>query len=201
MPELKLKRKLFRMVGLLFPSLYWLGDVALEGAGWIAVTSTLVLFLGIMVTLEWARFRRPGVNRWLFDRFRDYTKEKERARASSTTLYLLACLLTVLLFDKGVAIAAMLMQVVGDPMAEIVGVRWGRIPLAGKSLEGTLAGLAACLLVTLPLAATVWGPGLGALVSGAVAATIIELLPLPLDDNFSIPLGAAAMMTLAQSWL
>ena len=30
--------------------------------------------------------------------------------------------------------------------------------------------------------------------SGAVAAMVMEILPIPLDDNFKIPLGAGAIM-------
>lgn len=201
MPELKLKRKLFRMVGLLFPALYWLGDAASPGAGWIAAALVLALFLAIMFTLEYARFSRPGVNRWLFEHFRSFTKEKERGRTSSTTMFLLACFVTLLVFNKGVAIAAMLMLVFGDPVAEMVGTRWGRTPLLGKSLEGTLAGLTACLAVTLPLAATTLGTSAAVIALGAIAATFFELLPLPLDDNFTIPLGAGTVMTIAQAAL
>jgi len=200
MAELKPKRKLFRMVGLLFPALYTLGDAAAPGAGRIAAIATVSLFLAILLALEWVRFARPGVNRWLFDHFRSFTKEKERRRASSTTLFLLACLITMLVFSKGIAIAAMLMLVFGDPVAEMVGTRWGRTPLLRKSVEGTLAGLAACLAVSLPLAAVSWSPPAVVLVIGAAAATLIELLPLPLDDNLTIPLGAGAAMMAALAW-
>src|SRR5262245_64706168 len=199
MPELKLKRKLFRMVGLLFPALYALGDWLSPGTGWIAAASVLVLFLAIMFTLEYARFHRPGVNRWLFDHFRSFTKEKERARTSSTTLFLLGCLIALGLFEKGIAIAAMLMLVFGDPVAELVGTRWGRTPLLGKSLEGTLGGLLACLLVAAPLSFTQMGPRFLVILVGAMAATLFELLPLPVDDNFSIPLGAGVAMTLLKA--
>ena len=198
MPEVKIKRKLFRLVGLLFPILYVLGDMIRLGTGWIAATAVLVLFLGIMFALEYARFSRPGVNRWLFDHFRSFTKEKERARTSSTTFFLMACLLTIAIFNKGVAIAAMIMLVFGDPVAEMIGTRWGRTPLVGKSLEGTVGGLCACLLAASPLIAAPLGLGAAVLVAGALAATFFELLPLPIDDNFSIPLGAGAVMTLAQ---
>ncbi len=198
MAELKIRRKLFRLVGLLFPLLYVAGDALSEGAGWVAAASVLGLFLVIMFTLEYFRFRRPGVNRWLFDRFRGFTKEKERGRISSTTLFLLSCLVTLLAFDKGVAIDAMLLLVFGDPIAEMVGLRWGRTPLLGKSLEGTAAGLAACLAVTLPLAATPLGLSLPVILAGALAATFFELIPAPVDDNLLIPLGAGAVMALMQ---
>jgi dolichol kinase len=89
--------------------------------------------------------------------------------------------------------------VFGDPVAEMIGVRWGRVPLMGKTLEGTLGGLAACLLASAPLAATSLGPAPLVLAAGAVAAALFELIPLPMDDNFTIPLGAGAVMTLVQA--
>jgi dolichol kinase len=199
MSEFKIRRKLFRMVGLLFPALYALGDALGSGIGWLAATSILVLFLLIMTSLEYVRFRRPGVNRWLFDHFRAFTKEKERERTSSTTLFLLACLIVVLLFGKSVAIAAIVMLVFGDPAAEWIGTRFGRARLLGKTLEGSIGGFAACLVMTAPLA-LLPDLSIGILAAGAAAAALFELLPLGVDDNFTIPLGAGAAMAAAQ-WL
>jgi len=31
-------------------------------------------------------------------------------------------------------------------------------------------------------------------ISGAVAAMLMEIIPIPLDDNFKIPLGSGAIM-------
>jgi len=195
MGELKLKRKLFRMVGLIYPIIYCLGDLAGDSWGWIAAVAAVVVCLLIMIGVEYARFTRAGVNRWVFSHLGSFTKEKERARLSSTTLFLAACLVTMLVFNKPIAIASILMLVFGDPVAEIVGTRWGRTPLLSKSLEGTLAGLTACLLVA-PLARLA-PPGLSlpAMVLGALAATLAELLPWPVDDNLVIPLAAGAAMT------
>src|SRR5262249_43200629 len=189
MAEFKIRRKLFRMVGLLFPSVYALGALLHPGAGWVAAVSILVLFLFIMCTLEYVRFRRPGVNRWLFEHFHAFTKEKERHRTSSTTFFLLACLITLSTFGRDVAIASVLMLLFGVPAAEWVGTRGGHVPLMGKTLEGTLGGFAACVLAASPLALL---PDLGfsILLAGAAAAALCELLPLPVDDNFTIPLGA-----------
>ena len=39
-------------------------------------------------------------------------------------------------------------------------------------------------------------PPFGALVAGAVTAAAVELLPLPVDDNFTIPVASAAVMHL-----
>lgn len=194
----KLKRKAFRMVGLLFPLTYYLfGDY-----GFAITITILTLFLAIMFTLEYYRFRYPGLNRWLFRYFRNYIKEKERARISTTTLYLLACWLLLLLFSPPITIAAMIFLVFGDPAAEMVGTRFGRVPLLGKSLEGTAAGFLTCLLAGSLLLLL---PGLELnfplILSGSLAATFMELIPAPVDDNFTIPLFSASVMKLVQIFL
>lgn len=194
------KRKLFRMVGFLFPLLYLLCGLLLPP--WydrIPVLALLALFIGWMLYLESWRFRNPKVNRWLFEHFKGFTKEKERDRVSTTTLFLMAAALTILLFPRGVALASLLFLTVGDPVAEIVGVSWGRLKiLRGKTLEGTLAGAVACLVAGAPLLLI---DGLGydvrVLAIGAAAAALTELLPFPVDDNFTVPLGSGLAMIAA----
>ncbi len=195
------KRKLFRMVGFLFPLVYLASGYALRP--WydrIPVLLILLLFIGTMVWLESWRFRNPKVNRWLFEHFKGFTKEKEREKISTTTLFLIASAITILVFPRGIAIAAVLFLTVGDPAAEIVGVNYGRMKiLRGKTLEGTLAGAAACLVVGAPLL-LVRSLGIDGttLIVGATAAAITELLPFPVDDNFTVPLGSGlAMLYLA----
>ncbi len=192
----KLKRKAFRMVGLLFPLTYY----AFGQYGFPVTVSILALFITIMVFLEYYRFRFPGVNRWLFRNWKDYTKEKERGKISTTTYYLVSCMLTILLFERSITIAAMVFLVFGDPLAEIVGTRFGRIRFRGKSLEGSLACFLACWLSGSILLLL---PGMeltGQLVLiGALAATFMEFLPVPVDDNFTVPLFSASVMHLA--WL
>ncbi len=196
------KRKLFRMVGLLFPSVYLLSGLLLPPRyDRIPVLVILALFVGWMIFLESWRFRNPKVNRWLFDHFKGFTKEKERERLSTTTLFLIAAFLTIAIFDRGVAIPALLFLTVGDPVAEIVGVNYGRLKiLRGKTLEGTLAGAAACLLAGSPLL-LIDSLGLDppVLAVGAAAAALTELLPFPIDDNFTIPLGSALAMIAARA--
>ncbi len=196
------KRKLFRMVGLLFPSVYLLSGLLLPPRyDRIPVLVILALFVGWMIFLESWRFRNPKVNRWLFDHFKGFTKEKERERLSTTTLFLIAAFLTIAIFDRGVAIPALLFLTVGDPVAEIVGVNYGRLKiLRGKTLEGTLAGAAACLLAGSPLLLIdSLGLDLPVLTVGAAAAALTELLPFPIDDNFTIPLGSALAMIAARA--
>lgn len=195
------KRKLFRMVGFLFPLLYLVSGLLLEPP-WdrAPVLALLALFIGVMVWLESWRFRNPKVNRWLFEHFKGFTKEKERAKISTTTLFLTSALITIVAFPRGIAIAALLFLTVGDPVAEIIGVNFGRVKiLGGKTLEGTLAGFLACALVGWPLLllerldldAT-------SLLIGAGAAAVTELFTLRVDDNFTVPIGSGLAMWAAR---
>jgi dolichol kinase len=198
------KRKLFRMVGLLFPILYLLSGLLLRAPyDRIPVLVLLALFISWMIFLEYWRFKNPKVNRWLFEHFKGYTKEKEVAKISSTTLFLIASALTILVFPPAVAIASVLFLTVGDPVAEIVGVSRGRLKiLRGKTLEGTLAGAAACLLAGSPLLLVDrLALDLPTLAIGAAAAAITELLPFPIDDNFTVPLGSGLAMIIARHCL
>jgi dolichol kinase len=108
---------------------------------------------------------------------------------------------TLTVFQRPVAALALFYVAVGDPAAGIVGTRYGhtRLPWPKglsrtKSLEGTLAFSAAALGVALVL----WAGGVYSVlwpaVAGALAAALVELLPIPIEDNVSVPLASAAVM-------
>ena len=87
----------------------------------------------------------------------------------------------------------------GDPISSIVGVLYGKDKILGnKSLQGTMAGFAICTIVAglfyyskgLMLERIV----LVSILSGLIGA-ISELIPVgKMDDNFSFPILAAAML-------
>ena len=80
-------------------------------------------------------------------------------------------------------------------MGALVGKGWGRTKVFNKSIEGALGCLAACLLWAL-VVAEVSNVPLPVLVVGAVVATVVEVLPIPLDDNMGITLAAGYAMKL-----
>ena len=92
---------------------------------------------------------------------------------------------------------------VADPMAALIGRRWGRTRLCqGRSLEGTAAFVVSGMIITMAVLAIFYpGLGLGAMLLTAFLASltggIAELVSGRLDDNFTIPLAAAAGATLA----
>lgn len=179
-------RKLFRLAGLLFPALY----------SWTTKETTLafaVVLLILFLGLEGLRSRRATVNDVIFRKGSIILRESERTGLTSITWFLIGVPVAVLLFPREVAVGAWLFFLVGDAAAEFVGTRWGRTRVLGKTLEGSLA----CLLTCLSLGLVIWawlGMALPAVVAGAVTATLVEFLPLRLNDNFTVPLATGLVM-------
>ena len=104
--------------------------------------------------------------------------------------------LTIAIFPKEIAVISLVYMSLGDTIAGLVGRKFGKVKFYNKTIEGTLAGLIVCLLsgyliqLTLPLLVVF---------SGAFAAMFIELLPLPIDDNLSVPLFAGTIMVIAST--
>ena len=117
-------------------------------------------------------------------------REAEKPTLMGSTYFLFSSILTILLFPKPIAIASLLILILSDTAAALVGKGFGRIPVFGKTLEGSMAFFFSSLLI-------VWiYPGLGRLSGSfaALGAALIEALPIPLDDNLTIPLVAGAIM-------
>ena len=106
-------------------------------------------------------------------------------------------MITMLAFPKHIATPAILYLSLGDPAATVIGLWKGRIRIWGRSVEGHIACLIVCLLVASVLVTTSADLALVVAFVGAFAATIIQALPLPINDNLTIPLGSALAMTIA----
>ena len=155
---------------------------------------------GVALLAEGARFLVPGANELLIRWLRPLLKESERRRITGATYIALASLVAFLIFDKPVAVAALFFLSLGDPLAALVGSRMGWMlgvrRFYGKSLMGTLAFVIMALAAAGVLSASGVVPFHWGLVAGAVIAAIVELIPLMVDDNLTIPLVSGAAMTL-----
>ncbi len=189
----ELGRKLWHLGGgLLFPVLsFFLPKVPLL----IAIGVTTLAF----IAWETSRFASPKVNSLMVSLLSPFLKREERTSAlTGSTWLLIATLIAFLAFAREVAIASLLFLAVGDFASWLGGKRLGRIRVLRKSVEGSLSFLVSCLLVTGLLVYLREGFSGPLLCLGVVVATLTELLPLPVDDNFSIPIASGIVMTLVQ---
>ena len=162
-----------------------------------ALLITLGAMTGVFVAWEIARFVSPEVNRWMVSHIGVILKKGTGFRLTGTTYLLLSSLAVFLLFEKYVVITSLLFLSIGDLMAAVIGEKYGRRLVFNKSLEGSFACLASCLLIGMLMSRISPSMALEVAMVGAVSATIIELLPIPIDDNLTIPLLSAGIMTLA----
>ena len=115
---------------------------------------------------------------------------EQRGHLTGATWVIIGSLISILIFTKYVAVIALIFMSLGDTAAGLIGQKFGRHKVGNKTWEGFLAGLIICFIVAINF------PFLPLKISlvGALVAMIMELLPIPLDDNFKIPLGSGAIM-------
>ena len=151
-------------------------------------------------TLEITRRFSTRWNDFLVDKvFGSISRPAERYRVNSATIYLMALTLITFFFSREAVITAILVLGFGDPIASIVGKRWGKRKLyLDRSYAGTgafvgasfvvVAAYFALMSVTVPL-----GAGLTVAAVTAVAGAGTELVSQKIDDNFSIPVVSAGV--------
>ena len=170
-------------------------------AGIFAPMPELVIILAILalgsLSLDLTRFRVSWLNRLFLRWLRLLLKSSEDRRITGATYLLVAAFLSFLLFDRPVAIAVLLFLSLGDPAAALVGRPMPGPRLFGKSPVGTLAFIGVSLLVGAALVVAGIAPFHWGLLAGAVVAGLVELAPLPGDDNLWVPLIAGTVMQLA----
>ena len=187
----ELWRKSTHMFALVIPGGYYFLQLTKIGMLSIMVPITLVVVLADVSRLRgWALWRR-GFGRLFGGMIRPHEKQGDFTGA----FYILTTTcLTVALFDKPIAIAALAFIVVGDTLAALVGRKFGRHRFFdGKSWEGS----AACLAGTLAVAVCTPGLTMPVAVIGAVVAAVVEALPFGIDDNVTVPILSGLAMTLA----
>ena len=119
----------------------------------------------------------------------------EHTRWSGATWLLAAFLLSVLLLDRGAAIAALGAVALGDAAAAVVGRLGGRHLIADsdKSVEGSVA----CFVATFAGVMLVARLDISTSAVAAICATVAEALPVAVDDNVRV---AAAVGTGILLW-
>ena len=159
-----------------------------RAAEWALLAASL-----LMIAFELVRAAAPGANDTVV-RLLPLFKDAERGRITGATFMTIAAAFIVFVFERDTAALALLFLAVGDPCAALVGVRDRRLRIFGKSLLGTVAfavaATAAGALASLhPDVTFTW-----ILVAGAVVAALVELAPLPVDDNITVPVASASAM-------
>jgi dolichol kinase len=153
----------------------------------------LIALTVVAISIDLVRIHDLRVQRFFKEFFGRMIREHERFNLLGSTYLLIAALLAIEIFPRPIAAAALGFTVLGDSVAALVGKAWGRTLFFRKTLEGALAGFVTCLAwaAFLALAGHVpWPIG----ICGALVASLVELLPIPLDDNLGMTLISGYLM-------
>ncbi len=185
----ELLRKSTHIGALVIPGgYYFLGLEQVTAFSILAGIALFMLVIDISRLRNWRYWRVLG-NRVISHMLRKHEQDGDLTGAS---YILLTAAVTVAIFSKPVAIAAISFIIVGDAAAALIGRRFGRTKIGNKTLEGSLGCLAATILVAF------FAPGISLQVAllGALVATLVEAWPLGVDDNVSVPLLSGLAMTM-----
>ena len=146
----------------------------------------------IAIGVELLRLHEPRVKAYFRQFFGNLIRRHEKRALLGSTYLLIAMLISVELFSKSVCVAALGSLILGDTAAALVGKTWGRHHLFGsrKTLEGSLACFVVSFLFAWGVTDIPWAVAL----AGAFTGALFEFLPLPLDDNFAVPLSSGFVM-------
>jgi diacylglycerol kinase (CTP) len=196
--DLHLARKTWHMVmGLVIVAIY------MSGMSRSTAVVTLGCALGIDLFIETLRLRIPAFNEKVLRVMGPLMRSNEVNQLSGTPYYLSATILAIGIFPQPIAVLSILYLAFGDPVASLFGILYGKRSLklaTGKSLVGTAAGVLTCTVIGYAFLSSLGiRPDLVILMSliGGIAGGAAELLPLEVDDNFSIPMVSGFALWLA----
>lgn len=159
----------------------------------------LILLIGIVLTISVSfDVLRLYVSKFasFFERhFSKIYKKAEKKKISSITGFLLGFFLTFFLFSREIAITAVFFSIFGDMAAKFSGMLFAKKKSYNKSLEGTAGFFTSAFICVYFLSYFGVIDFFHALI-GASIATVVELLPLNIDDNISVPVISAFVMSL-----
>lgn len=163
----------------------------------------LSIFLAISILFEVLRLKIKILNQWIFKNFPLVLKQTEQGRVSGLTHFLVAILITYLIFPFQISLLAIAFLTFGDLAAVVIGQLFGRqkihLPLAQN--KKTWAGTIGCFLISLISGYLLIeflqiDISLIILVLGSLTAALVELFFNYPDDNYTIPIISGGVMGL-----
>lgn len=181
-------RRLVHASGALVPGAYLLDERVLELGivTWEVVQALSVLGLTLVVVLEAARLY-GGLELFIYEHL---TREYEQDTVAGYALYVVSATVVVLLFDPQIAVPAVFMLALADPVSGYLSTGELRTVKRPRVLVGMFAVSLAIALPFVPAVAAVAG-ALGAMLADGVKPIVAGFV---IDDNLTIPIAAAVPM-------
>ena len=144
----------------------------------------LVCLLALFLVLEYFRLELG----WRMPFFSQFIRPKEQHRMYGVIYFLSATTIALSVFNKEIALAALLMTTFGDMMAALIGKKYGTTLIyRNKTWAGFTAELLTNLVVGFAILRSLQG-SIYIIIGMAFVATIVETMVDELDDNLLIPI-------------
>ncbi|MFW5909044.1 MAG: diacylglycerol/polyprenol kinase family protein [Desulfosalsimonas sp.] len=188
MNRAEIRRKILHLVALVIPF----------GILYMPRHAAVFLFVPLaaaMLAGELLRKKYPFLQNLFLKIFGMVLRVSEKEKITGGTYFFVAGAICLLIFDPPIAFTVMAFIIVGDAAAALAGMKFGRLRAPwGKSVEGALASLLACI--------TFWAlfPEIDAVpaIAGAMITGLLEFLPLRINDNLFVPLICGLIL---QTWI
>jgi len=156
---------------------------------WMAILIGIASVVFVMIDIR--RTRNGWLSKIFAKLFNSMLRSHElEGKLTGASYVLIGSFISIAIFPKEIAVLALLFTAIGDTAAALYGRKFGKLRIWNKTLEGSIAGLIACVIIAL------FFPQIPNIIkfSGAFAAMFIELLPINIDDNLRIPLFSGIVM-------
>jgi dolichol kinase len=191
--QVELRRKLIHLFNLVIPFSYMF---IFQNKNQMAII--MLIFALIFVIVDLTRMRLAFVKKIFNQFFNSMMREHEISGHFTGATWVLIISVPVIFFlPKEIAILSLVFMSLGDIAAAIVGLSFGKTKMGNKSLEGSIGCLSICIFSAHLLDLVPWIVSM----SGAVMATVFEALPIDIDDNVLIPIGAGLTMVLVSLFI
>jgi dolichol kinase len=197
---IELRRKAFHLTGSLIPIVYYFLSKDTAVIALSLINAILLLIEGLRLS---GKIRMPGT----------ILRQHENKQVAAYIYFQMASLISIIIFDKTIAIASILMLAVGDAAAGLAGtlLKGGNVRnnVANKTVFKSLPIMAVMftvcviiglILMNLPLKDDMSDLSFHVYVAGAIGATLGDAVPIRIlgrtvDDNLIIPLLSGVFMT------
>src|SRR6056297_526534 len=185
----ELKRRLVHASGSGLVVLYLLADILDLGLTWFRFQLLLILLAAGALVLEFLRLQ-VGLDWRLYDVL---TREYEQDNPAAYALYLISMAAVVVVFEPAIALPAMLMLALGDPISGTVSDNTLQRIKPPKVLITMFLVSTVVAIPFLPVAVALIA-ALGATIADGVT---LEIRTYIIDDNLTIPIYAACLAWVA----
>lgn len=193
-------RKLFHMIGLLVPAVYFFTSRRLAIQILVPLTATSVL-------LDLVRHRHGKTGDIFTEIFgsilRAHERDREAKNLNGLTWFLIGVTVATIVFPKDITIISVTVSTFADAAAALIGMRFGTRRFKGKSLEGSAAFFVVAVIVIALISKT--GDHWSEYIIGVIAAmigTVVEFVAVDaVADNCTVPLSIALSMWSLHRWV